>query len=449
MRTWQPTTLALALCLAFPAAQAQSMADVLKELQTLKERVTELEGKLKAAESKPAGAQWGMTPEQAQEFARVQVKTEAMEDNVEMWGIKGLTISGYAEPAFIWNKRQNRSGFQFLNDQADGYFYDTSFIGAASIDFTKETDSGTRFKLTLTPQRGVGAAIGGGIVQEATVSIPLSDLQTRLIAGQVPDWSGYEYQQPTLNPFTTHNLLYDFTLPFAYTGVGLDITRGKWWYRAIVGNLNSTIRSADETSPMLAYRVDYSRGEFQGFGFAGMHGKVFNFATETNTTAHLFEIDAYFIRGDWTVQGQFSYGQHDKASINSALLGDDSDARWYGVSALAGHFVTPRLQLLARADYLSNKKNGGGYFQFSEPDDRNGIGPEIVGFDIDDAPIYGTQGSNRYALTLGMKYALNQNTTLKAEYRFDGANRKVFYDVDSDTYKKNNHLLGGSIVVFF
>ncbi len=64
-------------------------------------------------------------------------------------------------------------------------------------------------------------------MHEASVSIPLGDLQTRLIAGQVPDWSGYEYLQPTLNKLITHNLLFDFTLPTAYTGAGMEVTRGQ------------------------------------------------------------------------------------------------------------------------------------------------------------------------------------------------------------------------------
>jgi len=203
MRFRNRTPLALALALAFPPAMAQSNADVLKEIQALKDRVADLEAKLKAAtEAKPPAApasepQWGMTPEQVQEFNRITVKTESIEDNLEAWGFKGLTISGYIEPVYIYNKRQDRAGFQFLDSQDNGYNYDTSYMGAASIDFTKEMEGGTRWKLTLTPQRGVGEAIGGGIVQEATVSIPISDLQTRMWAGQMPDWSGYEYQQPT------------------------------------------------------------------------------------------------------------------------------------------------------------------------------------------------------------------------------------------------------------
>ena len=449
-----PSTLLLALAAAYPLLQPMPVAaqsaseELLKELRELKARVGELEKRLLEAEARtqaaPAAAPAGMTAEQQQEFNRIAVKTEAMEDNLETLGLKGLKISGYIEPVYLYNRRQDRAGFQFLNSQSDGYFYDTSYLGAAVIDFTKETDSGSRFKLTLSPQRGVGEAIGGGIVHEATASIPLSDAKTRLFAGQLPDWSGYEYLQPTLNPFTTHNLLFDFTLPFGYTGVGLDVTRGKWWMRGILGQLNLTSRSAGEKSPMVAYRVDYSRGEFQGFGFAGVHGRIFNFGTGTNTTAHLFEVDGYFIRGDWTLQGQFSYGQQAQAALNGG------DSRWVGVSGLAGYALTPRLQALVRADFLENKKNGGGFFGYSFADGRNGIGPDISKLDPGTGtPLPGASGANRYALTVGLKYLFNQNTTFKAEYRYDGATERVFENVRDGAYKKNNHLLGGSVVLFF
>lgn len=454
MKVWQPSLLALALAAAFPAS-AQSTADLMKEFEALKARVADLEKQLKDAQAaKPAPGQWGMTPEQARDLNRVTVKTEAIEDNLEMQGFKGLTITGYIEPTFIYNQRQDRAGFQFLNSQGDGYFYDTSFMGAASIDFTKEMDSGTRFKLTLNPQRGVGEAIGAGIVQEATVSIPLTDLQTRLVVGQIPDWSGYEYQQPTLNPFTTHNLLYDFTLPVAYTGVGLDVTSGKWWMRGAVGNVNATTRFAGEKSPVLAYRVDYSKGEFEGFGFAGLIGKAPNFNTGTNTMAVLFEVDGYFVRGDWTLQGQLSYGQQKEGAITPDALGNFRDSRWWGASALAGYMITPRLQALARADYINNRKNGGGLFTYNGysgvdengdvfygNDDRNGLGPDLNG-DLN-------RGANRYALSFGLKYLYDTNTTFKAEMRFDGADIPVFLDVQDGLYRKSNVLLGGSVVVAF
>jgi hypothetical protein len=474
MTTSKLTTLAVALAAAFPlavptVARAQSTADLLKELEALKARVGELEKKLQESQAKPAAGQWGMTPEQAAEFNRIAVKTEALEDNVEAWGFKGLTISGYMDPTFIYNRGQKRAGFQFLNPQSDGYFYDTSYMGSVSIDFTKETESGSRFKLTLSPQRSAGAVIDGtNIVQEASVSVPITDLQTRFIAGQLPDWSGYEYQQPTLNPLITHNLLFDLTLPTTYTGIGIDYTRGKWWLRGMIANVNENIGQQGERQPVLVYRVDYSKGEFDGWGFAGLHGKTTNYnlcrdadcTSFEKTMTHLFEVDGYFIRGDLTAQGQISFGTQKRAAIVPDANGDFPDAEWAGISGLVGYNVTPRLQLLARADYIRNSKNGGGLLGYTGywdaygvdgpyGDYRNGIGPDPT-LGCEDQTIAGCdEGANRYALSFGLKYLYNLNTTFKLEYRRDGANIPVFFHAGPGTYKKYNDLLGASVVLHF
>jgi hypothetical protein len=468
MKLWQPTTLALALLAAFPlAAGAQSIDDLRKELKALKDQVKALEQKVNAADGKPADKpQWGMTPEQVQEFNRIAIKTEALEDNQESMGFRGLKISGQMDPAFIYNKAQNRAGFQFLNAVGDdGYNYDNSYFGMAMIDFQKELEGGTKWRLTLAPNRGVGAVFDGqSIVHEASVSLPLGDLQTRLIAGQIPDWSGYEYLQPTLNKLTTHNLLFDFTLPTAYTGAGLELTRGKWIMKGVLANMNASKRNAGEKAPVFAYRVDYAKGEFQGFGFAGVHGKAANARADDgignpvtgdpydlrDTTVNLIEADAYFIRGDWTVQGQASYGQQKNAAITAdPTTGDLRDAKWWGLSALVAHKFTPRFEGIARVDYINNKKNGGGLLGYGS-DDRNGIGPGYV----DDGAGGWVQndtetGANRYALSLGIGYLVTVNTTFKAEYRLDRASQAVFAYVKDGSYKKSNHLLGASMVVSF
>jgi len=462
MKFWQPTALAQAAVIALGAsfasgASAQSAADLIKEIQELKKRVAELEGKQKAAEAaKPAAGQWGMTPEQAAEFNRIAVKAEALEDARESSGLKGLKISGYMDPTFIYNKRQDRGGFQFLNRvDDDGYNYDNSYFGAAVLDFTKETDSGTRWRLTLAPNRGVGAVFDGtSPIHEASVSVPLTDLQTRFIAGQIPDWSGYEYLQPTLNKLITHNLLFDFTLPTAYTGAGLEITSGKWIYKGVLANMNTSKKTSGNKTPVLAYRVDYARGEFQGFGFAGVHGKAANFTenvvdpitseviAQKDSRVDLFEFDAYFIRGDWTVQGQVSYGQQKNAAISvDPVTGELRTAKWWGLSTLAAYKWTPRFETTARLDYINNKKNGGGLLGYTAADDRNGIGPDPAG----DPEV----GANRTALTLGASYLFNTNTTFKAEYRLDRANLPVFIDVKDGSYSKSNHLFGASVLVSF
>ncbi len=473
-KTLRPTLLALALAACFPAL-AQTNAEVLNELRALRDRVTELETKLKAAEARSptgapgaggpaAGSQWGMTPEQARELNRVTVKTEALEDARDASGLRLLKISGYMDPTFIYNKAQNRSGFQFLNAVGDdGYNYDNSYFGAAVIDFQKETESGTRWRLTLAPNRGVGAVFDGqSPIHEASVSIPLGSLQRRLIAGQVPDWSGYEYLQPTLNKLITHNLLFDFTLPTAYTGVGFEATEGKWIVKSMLANMNASRKASGNNTPVLTYRVDYSRGEYQGFGFAGVHGKAANFADPNGVDSRvdLFELDAYFIRGDWTVQGQVSFGSQKKAAIApDPLTGDLRDARWSGVSALAAYKFTPRFEGTVRADYVKNEKNGGGllgYTGYWDPasgslgDNRNGIGVDPTLDCVTDPTVAEcNRGANRSALTFGLSYLFDLNTTFKVEYRLDRANLPVFANVKDGSFRKSNSLFGASVLVSF
>ncbi len=454
--------LTIALAAAFPStARAQSNDEVLKELRALRERVSQLEAKLKAAEAKsasPSQAQWGMTPQQAQEFNRIAVKTEALEDAAEALGTKNLKISGFIDPTFIYNRAQDSAGFQLLNK--DGYAYDNGYFGMALIDFQKEMDGGTKWRLTLAPERSTGAVFNGGsIVHEASVNIPLGDLQTRLWVGQIPDWTGYEMTLPILNKMITHNLLFDFTAPTAYTGAVLDLTRGKWLIRAGLANVNNARKTSGNTEPALIYRVDYAKGEFQGFGFTGLHGKAYNYAADAllaagerprDTRVDLLEADAYFIRGDWTLQGQLSWGRQK----GSAIFHDDGqlrDASWWGLSTLAAFKFIPRWEAVARFDYLSNSKNGGGLFGYSSDDNRNGLG-RGNGFTWDAAnpdPTAAAKGADRYALTLGLNYLFNQYTTLKMEYRLDAASEAVFLNRSDMGWRKNNHMLGTSMVVSF
>ena len=97
-----------------------------------------------------------MTPEQTAEFNRVQLKTEAIEDAHRGRRPQGPEDQRLHGPRLHLQLAQDRAGFQFLNSQGDGYYYDNSFLGSAVIDFTKEMEGGTRWKLTLSPQRGVG-----------------------------------------------------------------------------------------------------------------------------------------------------------------------------------------------------------------------------------------------------------------------------------------------------
>jgi hypothetical protein len=454
MKHWQPTALALAAALAFPgAAMAQaSAADVAKEIEALKSRIADLEKKLgEAAATKP---QWGMTPEQAAEFNRISVKTESLEDQRDALGFKGLQVNGVIDLPIVWNQNRRTFGPQFLVDTGtDPYSYDSSYFGMAIFDFLKETESGTLWRLTLAPQRGAGAVAMGSIVHEASVSVPLTSDKVRLLAGQIPDWSGYEFLPAHLNKLITHNLLFDFTLPTTYTGVGLELGLDKWVFKSVVGTMNTSRKNPKNRYPMIAYRGDYARGEFLGWGFAGVHGKAVNFNDAVldangdflyynDSILNLLEADVWYTRGDISLNGQISFGTQKGASITpDPVTGALRNSQWWGLSGLAGYKLSPRLEAIGRLDYLNNSKNGGGLLGYTVADARNGIGPDPAGDP--------ERGASRVALSLGLNYLFNENTMLKAEYRLDRASAPVFEDLGGGGFRKSNNVIATQIVVFW
>lgn len=464
MNTHRLTPLLAALASALPfALQAQSTGDTdqrLRQLQEVVGRMQQRIDELEAARAKPPGATWGMSPEQVRELNQVTVKAAGIEDALETQGWRGLKVSGYIDPTYLAARNQNRRGFQFLDSASNGeYAIDNGSFGTAQLDLLKETDNGTRWHLTLMPNRGAaGLTIDGqSIVHEASVSMPLGDKQTRLIAGQIPDWSGHEFAQPTLNKLVTHNLLFDFTIPTAYTGLGLELVRDNWTMKSMLANVNASRRQAGEHAPALAWRVDHYNGEFSGFGAAGLHGRAANwralldetgnpvtgepYATH-DTMTHLLEVDGYYIRGDWALTGQIGIGRQSNAAITAdPVTGVLRSARWWGMSALAAYKLTPLVELIARADLLHNSSHGGGLLGWSFADGRNGLGPDPSG----DAE----RGANRRALALGARYQHDANVAFKSEVRLDQASLPVFVDAASGQQRSTNMIFTGAMVVGF
>lgn len=457
-KTTTSLILGTSLLAAVNIASAQTTAaavDVAKELAALKTRIMQLEQQLQSTDSKVNAMPAGGGAVDLSEFNRIRVKTEAIEDNFEAQGFKGLKINGWMDPTVIASKTRGTS-FNFMNkfdasQDNTAYAYDNSYFGMAMLDLQKEMDGGTKWRLTLAPQKASASGYNiGSIVHEASVSVPLGDLQTRFIAGQIPDWSGYEYIPSTQNKLITHNLLFDFTMPNYYTGAGMEIVSGKWTMKGLVGNLNSNRYAKGDKSPLLTYRVDYAKGEYDGFGFAGQHGKA------ATSKINLFEVDAYFVRGNVSLFGQLSAGKLAGASSTGG------DAKWAGASVTAAYKLTPKLELVGRLDMIKNKKNGGGVYGSVSTtnvcpdgvttgctDGVNGFGSSMA-FDTASNFWQPTgQGVNRSAMSLGLNYLYSSNVTFKAEYRLDRASGNVFYYASDDSYRKSNGLFGLSAVVSF
>jgi hypothetical protein len=453
-------------------AHAQSNQELLNELQALKQRIQQLEDKLQqnavAPPQSPASAEPAVS---VQDFNRVSMKVEAAEDAQDTLGWKGLKISGMMDPTFVYNNRADTAGFNFLNNfngtasAGDGYTYYNSYFGMAMLDFQKETEGGQKWRLTLAPHKSASSGYNtGSIVHEASVSVPLDGPANKLIAGQIPDWSGYEYIWSNLQPLISHNLLFDFTIPSYYAGAGMEMTRGKWVSKFLVANINKTTLTAADKTPGLTFRADYTANEFSGFGLAGTAAQTSG-ASGATGGFNMLEVDGFYMRGDLTLQGQIGAGQLVRGAFNGGT------ANWSGLSALAAYKVTPRLQWVARADYINNKRNGGGVFgstATTDPNDStvnvgdiyNGFGPAMTNSSGTWAVENSDSGVNRYALSVGLNYLITPNHTAnsgiwntgtwyKLELRADGADGLVFYDAASGGYKRDSLTVLSSLVFAF
>ncbi|MBW4047199.1 MAG: DUF3138 family protein [Proteobacteria bacterium] len=453
--------LTLSLGLVPAIAMADTNADILKELEALKTKVQQLEAQVKTQQAQIQDNQKA-TEEASQVANHAAVQVTGVKSAAETSGFKGLSITGMIAPAYVYNKDQQSSSFVFLNrsngDPAAStiYNYDNSSFGQAYIQFQKVTEGGTKWTLNLAPERGTGANMNGNsIVNEASVSMPLNgDPNTRLIAGQIPDWEGYEYVFDNQTKSITHNLLFDFTELFAYTGAGVDVTNGNLEWKALVGNVNSpryyyNNNGTGGRAPAAIFRADYSLPGYDsaGVGFWALVGKTPNVsstgigvANGTSSTT-MFEADGYLNKGNWGYYGQFGAGKQVGAAYNGG------DAQWWGLSGMLTYNYTPRVLSYVRADYLNDSKNGGGLVGgYNGTDSLNGFGPNPV---CVNSGATNCNGANRYALTLGANYLYSKSTTLKLEYRYDRANMATFVNVSDGSYTNNNSLLAASVVVSF
>lgn len=451
---FQRKILVVALACAMPwiSAQAQSVSDLKQEIETLKAQLQMLTKKVEAMGTAADNAAL------VQQVNRIEQKQELAADDQEKAGFKGLKINGTIEAALKYDDMNKSHDFG-----ASAGFSDES----AMLQITKESQDGAGVDWTLRLLPGAKAV---SQVHEASVSIPLTK-EHRIIGGVIPDWQGYEFffanANATLgNQLISHNALFDVAGSTSYSGLGMSHTfaNGMYALKWIVGNIDTanddpTLNKTDllgnpiqtvngsKRSVGFAARGDWFIDEFSYIGLSVAHGSV-------NRNFDVMAVDGGYSHGDWAFNGQLSAGMQRNAAAN----GDD--ASWAGVSALVSYKVTPRLQLLARADYVDNSKNGGGTYAYNGGMDSSGsyavnavgLGPELdsngnaVALDANTG--LPTTGASLTRLSLGTNYQINANTQWKTEYRLDQSSGYNFLDVDG-SYHKTKNSLATSLVVSF
>lgn len=440
---------ALASAMPWMSAQAQSQSELQKEIAALRAQLQALQQKVESLNAKADAP--AASAAVVQQVNRLEQRLDLADDEAEKTGFKGLKINATTEVGYFRDSSKNNQTFGALSGSSSDSI---AYAGAAMVQITKDTQ-GEGVDWTLRLQPGAQYKDGNNfLVHEASVAVPVA-ADTKLIGGLIPDYQGYEYVFPNSNAtlgnqLISHNALFDLAGATQYAGLGTSHTfdGGKYAAKWMIGNVDPWVDSeADTTKPYfngtktrsvaLAYRADWFMSEFAYVGLSGLHGSV-------NRNFRVMTIDGGYTHGDWQINGQLTNGwMRNGASISGM------DAEWTGVSALLGYKATPRLQLLARADYIENRKNGGGTYAYAQGSTDVGLGAELNedGTNVtDDAG--NNVGANLTRLTFGTNYQINANTQWKLEYRIDQSSGYNFVDENSNRIRQKNRI-GTTLVLSF
>ena len=430
-----------------------------------------------------------------QQVANQQLKVDSLSDAANTGPIAGLSITGYIDPSYIYNRAASTSSFLFANHESS-YNYFNSTFGDLYLDIKKTFGVGPMApsaEITLMPNRGNGITLlqnehgstGDDILNTAVVTVPVTATGT-FVAGLMPSFGGYEVQQSNQMLTLTHGLLYDFSDPGSYVGVGWNWSPdgSNWAWKFMVGNEQyRTYGSVTQTGtnalgdpittsnkiPTFTARTDYTWSSALDIGGSFNIGRqTLSSATNsdgqvvygpggqaTSSGGYFFfgEADATYTLADTQYNAEVDYGQQQRAAYNGG------NAQWYGLSLLAHHkFNAPvvgRMGVTARYDVLADGKNGGGGGGIAlngngmDPYNGFGIGSECLANSQANGGLgFDCKGATRQDVTLDLLFYPTQQITVKVEYRHDWATQQVFLRSDG-SYSKNNDLLGAQFIYSF
>ncbi len=468
--------------MAMADAKADEIAKLKAQLEALQSQMQQLQKAVdQATAAKTTDTAEDGNAELKQRVAGMEMKVDKLTNDANEGPIAGLSVTGYMDPTYVYNRTSKGAGFQFVNHNS-GYGYTNSTFGDVYLDIKKTFGVGPMApsaEITILPNRGSGNTLltdgsntGNNIINTAVITYPLSDT-TQLVAGLMNSFGGYEVQQSNQMNTITHGLLYDFSDPGSYVGAGFNWSHDVWSTKFMIANEQfhtnpNKVDGKSNNTPSVTGRVDYtltSNWDIGGSLNAGrqtLPGKDANaagsgygyqgLATSPYSNYYFGEIDASFTSPDTVYNAELDYGRQKEAAWNGG------DAVWWGVSLLAHHKWTTetfgRMGATVRYDYLNDGKNGGGGGGIALSGGTDGVNGFGVSQDCWTNSIanggsgYECKGATRQALTFALLFYPTEQLTLKMEVRHDWANRDVFQRTDG-SYRKSNDVFAAQAVYSF
>jgi len=424
-----------------------------------------------------------------EQLNNMTLKVDSLEDAATTGPLAGLSITGYLDPVYLYNRAQHSSGFMFVNHDPGVYDYYNSTIGDLYLDIKKTFGVGPMApaaEIVIEPNRGFGSvlsnehgALGNNILTQADVTVPLN-ATTTFATGLMTSLAGYE-GQPSNQMFTlTHGLLYDFSEPGNMIGIGLkgaNATYNHLWQvlfgneqmrtaGAIVNAANNTTKS--NWTPTLSARFDDVLSTALDIGISGTIGRQTLFSMCPDSGGYGYQCDASspfgmvrYLESDLTytrdklqLNAQLDYGELQKGAWNGGT------ARWYGFSVLGNRKWTTEwlghMGATLRFDYLNDTANGGGASNILYG--ATGGNPAVngtSGFGVDPACLQRStsngsecKGSAHYDITADLLFYPTAQIIVKFEYRHDQASHAVFLN-SNGSYSRGNDIAAAQFIYSF
>ncbi|WP_293764249.1 DUF3138 family protein [uncultured Aquitalea sp.] len=472
--------------MAMADAKADEIAKLKAQLEALQSQMQQLQKAVdQATAAKTTDTAEDGNAELKQRVAGMEMKVDKLTNDANEGPIAGLSVTGYIDPTYIYNRTGKSAGFQFVN-HSGSYGYANSTFGDVYLDIKKTFGVGPMApsaEISIMPNRGSGNTLldGGGkngIINTAIINYPISDT-TQLVAGLMNSFGGYEYQLSTQMNTITHGLLYDFSDPGSYVGAGFNWSHGSWATKFMIANeqyrttpnsaMDSNGQTRSNNTPTVTGRVDYTLTSNWDVGGSANVGRqalyahqdangnadgTFGFqggSSNPYSNYYFGELDATYTGTDSVYNAELDYGRQKNAAWNGG------DAVWWGFSLMAHQKWTSetfgRMGATLRYDYLNNSKNGGGGGGIAL-DAASGI-DSVNGFGVPNSCLLNSSangtdcnGVNRQSLTAALLFYPSDQLTLKMEYRHDWANGDVFQRTDG-SYRKSNDVFAAQAVYSF
>ena len=447
-------------------AQADELETLKASISAMQQQLQQLQQQLQAASAaQAASAEDDAAGNTRQRLSNMELKLDKLSDAAESGPLANLSISGYLDPLYVFNRMQHRSGFSFVNNDAH-YAYDSANLGDVYLDIKKSFGNGPMApyaEVTLQPNRGSGvttswnaSAANDSIINSAQLVIPL-DQHWQVFAGQIPSFAGYEYATSPQTLTITHNLLYDFSEPAFFVGGGAQWISGQWLWKGMLGNEAGRTEVAQvgqsrNNTPSFSWRMDYQYTNNIDIGWSGLIGRgtAANYSGNAAAFQPVFytELDISNNALNDVSNAQLDFGSAGGSALNGGR------AQWWGFSLLRHHRFDStwlgKMGWTLRYDYLDNSKNGGGNPNLALAnagnDGNNGFGSDPACVATNGAA--GCSGAKRQDLTAALLFYPSEQLQLKLEYRHDISSQATF-DNSSGGNGKHNDVLSAQAVYSF